>query len=64
MVTSEELEQRIAEDVIDGLLGQNSQGIEPILACIVDTISDNDRELLNELDRLIKQKRRELGQEG
>jgi predicted transcriptional regulator len=64
MVTSEEFEQRIAEDVIDGLLGQNSEGVEPILACIVDTISDHDRELLNELDRLIKQKRRELGQKG
>lgn len=64
LVTSDEFEQRIAEDVIEGLLGQNSEGVEPILACIVDTISDNDRELLNELDRLIKQKRRDLGQKG
>jgi predicted transcriptional regulator len=62
LVTNEELEQSIAEDVIDGLLGQKSEGVEPILACIVDTISDNDRELLNELDRLIKQKRRDLEQ--
>jgi predicted transcriptional regulator len=64
MVTNEELEQSIAEDVINGLLGQNSEGVEPILACIVDAISDNDRELLNELDRLIKQKRRDLAQES
>lgn len=63
-VTSDELEQSIAEDVISGLLGQASEGVEPILACIVDTISNNDRELLNELDRLIKQKRRDLGQKG
>ena len=62
MVTNEELELSIAEDIVTGLLGQNSEGVEPILACIVDTISDNDRDLLNELDRLIKQKRRELGQ--
>lgn len=62
MVTNEELEQSIAEDVINGLLGQNSEGVEPILACIVDAISDNDRELLNELDRLIKQKRRDLAE--
>ena len=61
LVTSEEFEQHIAEDVIDGLLGRKSDSVEPILACIVDTISDNDRELLNELDRLIKQKRRDLG---
>lgn len=64
LVTSEEFEQRIAEDVIDGLLGQRSEGVEPILACIVDTISDNDRELLNDLDRLIKQKRIELESTG
>jgi len=64
MVSNEELEQSIAEDVINGLLGQNSEGVEPILACIVDAISENDRELLNELDRLIKQKRRDLAQES
>ncbi len=64
LVTSEEFEQRIAEDVIDGLLGRNSEGVEPILACIVDTISDNDRELLNELERLVKQKRRDLEEKG
>jgi len=29
-------------------------------ACIVDTVSETDRELLNELDRLIKEKKREL----
>jgi len=62
LVTSEEFEQRIAEDVIDGLLGRTSEGVEPILACIVDTISDKDRELLNELDRLVKQKRKDLEQ--
>ena len=64
LVTSEELEQRIAEDVISGLLDQSSEGVEPILACIVDTISENDRELLNDLDRLIRQKRIELGEKG
>jgi predicted transcriptional regulator len=62
LVTSDEFEQSIAEDVIDGLLGQRPEAVEPILACIVDTISDHDRELLDELDRLIKQKREELGQ--
>ena len=63
-VTSEEFEHGIAEDVIDGLLGRNSEGIEPILACIVDTISDNDRELLNELERLVRQKRLDLEEKG
>lgn len=59
-VTREEFEQGIAEDVIDGLLGRGAHGVEPVLACIVDAVSENDRELLDELDRLIREKRREL----
>ena len=59
-----EFEHGIREDVIDGLLGHGAEGIEPVLACIVDTVSDRDRELLDELDRLIKEKRRELKRRG
>lgn len=60
VVTQEEFEHGIAEDVIDGLLGRGARGVEPVLACIVDAVSENDRELLDELDRLIREKRREL----
>lgn len=63
-LSREELEHGIREDVIDGLLGHGAEGIEPVLACIVDTVSGRDRELLDELDRLIKQKRRELKLKG
>ena len=59
-VSREEFEHGIREDVIDGLLGRGAEGVEPVLACIVDAVSERDRELLDELDRLIKQKRREL----
>ena len=59
-VTSDELEQGIREDVIDGLLGHGADAVQPVLACIVDTVSERDRELLDELDRLIKEKRKEL----
>lgn len=59
-VTREELEQGIREDVIEGLLGAAS--VEPVLACIVDAVSDRDIESLDELDRLIKKKREELSQ--
>src|SRR5207244_2548444 len=59
-VSRAEFEHGIREDVIDGLLGRGAEGVEPVLACIVDAVSDRDRELLDELDRLIKQKRREL----
>ena len=40
--------------------GQGADGIEPVLACIVETISERDRELLDELDRLVQEKKREL----
>jgi len=59
-VSSAELEQGIREDVIEGLLGHGADAVQPVLACIVDTVSQRDRELLDELDRLIKEKRREL----
>jgi predicted transcriptional regulator len=61
-VSADELEQGIREDVIDGLLGHGADAIQPVLACIVDTVSERDRELLDDLDRLIKEKRRELMQ--
>ena len=59
-VSREEFEHGIREDVIDGLLGGGAEGIQPVLACIVDTVSERDRELLDELDRLVKEKKREL----
>jgi predicted transcriptional regulator len=59
-VSREEFEHGIREDVIDALLGGGAEGIEPVLACIVDTVSERDRESLDELDRLVKEKKREL----
>ena len=59
-VSREEFEHGIREDVIYSLLGVGVDGIEPVLACIVDTVSARDRELLDELDRLVKEKKREL----
>jgi hypothetical protein len=52
-----ELEQGITEDVIDALLGGAA---EPVLACIVDAVGERDRELLDELERLVHEKRKEL----
>ena len=60
VVSRDDLDRGIKEDVVDGLLGHGADGVEPILACIVDTISERDRELLDELDRLVQEKKREL----
>ncbi len=59
-VSTTELEQGIAQDVVDVLLGRGTQGVEPVLACIVDAVSEHDRKLLDELDRLVKEKKRQL----
>src|SRR5262249_24762022 len=59
-LSKEEFEHGIREDVVDGLLGRDAVGVEPVLACIVYTISQRDRELLDELDRLVQEKKREL----
>ena len=58
-VSREQLETGIREDVIEGLL-DGTDGIQPVLACIVDAVSERDRELLDELDRLVQEKKREL----
>jgi predicted transcriptional regulator len=60
VVSRDELDRGIKEDVVDGLLGHGADGVEPVLACIVDTLSEHDRELLDELDRLVQEKKREL----
>jgi predicted transcriptional regulator len=54
----DEFERGVARELINKLLGRGSDGVEPILACIIDAVSERDRALLDELDRLIKEKRR------
>ena len=60
----DEFERGVTRNVIDMLLGRGADGVEPILACIIDAVSDHDRAMLDELDRLIKEKRRELERKG
>ena len=60
VVSRKEFDHGIKEDVVDGLLGHGADEVEPVLACIVDTITERDRELLDELDRLVQEKKREL----
>src|ERR1043165_4848691 len=59
-VTREEFERGVAEDVLGGLLEESAGGAEPLLACIVEAVSERDRALLDELHRLVEEKRREL----
>jgi predicted transcriptional regulator len=58
--TAEELQRGITGDVISGLIDSATRNVEPVLACIVDAVSDKDRELLDDLERLIKEKKESL----
>jgi predicted transcriptional regulator len=62
--TVEEMERNVAEDVISKLLDSGTGRVEPVLACIVDSVSERDRLLLDELERLVQEKRRILDKEG
>jgi predicted transcriptional regulator len=61
-VSPAEFKRGIREDLVEGLLGQDAEGVEPILSCIVEKVSERDRALLDELERLVKEKRKELRQ--
>ncbi|MDQ2747577.1 MAG: BlaI/MecI/CopY family transcriptional regulator [Acidobacteriota bacterium] len=58
--TADELELGMTENVIGSLLDTATEQIEPVLACIVDAVSERDLLLLDELERLVREKRREI----
>jgi predicted transcriptional regulator len=59
-ISREQLEQGIATDLIDSLLAHSSSGTAPLLSCFVEVVSEKDRKLLDELERLVREKRRKL----
>lgn len=61
--TRDELQRGIAGDVITGLIDGATRNVEPVLACIVDAVSEKDRELLDDLERLIREKKEALARQ-
>lgn len=62
VMSDEQLQTGIVNDVLTGLIEGATRNVEPVLACIVDAVSDKDRELLDDLERLIKAKKAALGE--
>ncbi len=56
--TREEIEGAVASELVQSLLQRPGGEPLPILSCLVDAVSDRDRALLGELERLIREKRR------
>lgn len=59
-LSREDFERQVATDVIAGFLDGDAH---PIVACIVDAVSEHDADLLDELDRLVRDKRKALRSE-
>ena len=59
-ITHEEFTHSIAKDIIDGLLGKTDGETKPILACIVDAVGERDSEMLDILEKLLREKRQLL----
>jgi predicted transcriptional regulator len=59
--TREELESAVATELVHSLLQRDGREPLPILSSLVDAVSDRDRALLDDLERLIQEKRRVVG---
>lgn len=61
-MSDEQLQTGIVNDMLAGLMEGATRNVEPVLSCIVDAVSEKDRELLDDLERLIKAKKAALGE--
>jgi predicted transcriptional regulator len=52
-----EIEGAVATELVHSLLQREGEPL-PVLSSLVDAVSDRDRALLDELERLIREKRR------
>ena len=59
-VTRQELEGAVAAELVQSLLSRDNSAPLPILSSLVDAVSERDRALLGELERLVREKRRAL----
>jgi len=59
LLTREDLHRGVAEYVFGALLSQGPERAEPVLSCFVDAVSERDHQLLDELERLVREKRRQ-----
>jgi len=61
--TRDEMEGAVATELVQSLLQRHGGEPLPILSSLVDAVSDRDRALLDELERLIRDKRRATDRE-
>ena len=59
----EKIELSVATELVQGLLQREREPV-PVLSSLVEWVSDRDRSLLDELERLIREKREALDREA
>jgi len=64
LASRREIEESVAGNLLEGLLGPGAEAAQPVLSGLVNTVGERDEALLDELERLIRQKRRQLRQRG
>jgi predicted transcriptional regulator len=64
LASRQELDVIVASDVVSGLLAGEGAAPLPFLSNLVEAVGERDRALLDELERLVKVKRRQLGRDG
>ena len=57
------MEGAVASELVQGLLQRHGGEPLPLLSSLVDAVSDQDRALLDDLERLIREKRRTVDRE-
>jgi predicted transcriptional regulator len=62
--TREELEGAVATELVHSLFDRPGGEPLPILSSLVDAVSDRDRALLDDLERLIREKRQSITRGG
>ncbi len=55
--SEQELERGFAQNIIGNLLSAATGKTEPVLSCIIEAVSEHDLSLLDELERLVQEKR-------
>jgi predicted transcriptional regulator len=55
-----ELEASMTTGLLDGMLSQGAEATQPFLSNLVDAVGDRDDKLLDELERLVRDKRERM----
>jgi len=60
VATREQLQEAVAAELVASLLRRHAEEPLPVLSSLVDAVSERDRSLLDDLERLVREKRRAL----